>query len=249
MKTRRRAGLAHGDRLPTTRGPAAPSRAARLHGRGLRLHDLHRQRGRPAPRSTTTDRDQRPDLRVGALGQPQLRGAHPEPQGQLPGASPPLVVAYAIAGTVLTSTSRTSRSARGRTAGRLPARHLADVARDRRGVAARARDPRSIAACTATVADANPIGIASKASAGLQRPTSTYIQKPPFFDGFALSPAPPATSGRARARHLRRLGHDRPHLAGRRDQGELARGQVADRETACPRPISTAAARAAATTR
>ena len=31
---------------------------------------------------------------------------------------------------------------------------------------------------------------------------------------------------RARARHLRRLGHDRPHLAGRLDQADLARGPL-----------------------
>ena len=54
-------------------------------------------------------------------------------------ASPPLVVAYAIAGTVLTRPhDGAARHGQGRRA-RVPARHLADVARDRRGVAVRAR--------------------------------------------------------------------------------------------------------------
>ena len=40
-------------------------------------------------------------VRGGAVGQPQLRGAHPpQPEGQLPD-EPPLVVAYAIAGNVM----------------------------------------------------------------------------------------------------------------------------------------------------
>ena len=61
-------------------------------------------------------------------------------------------------------------------------------------------------------------------------PDSTYVRLPPYFDGMPREPR----SGRghrrgAGARHARRLGHDRPHLAGRRDPPRLARRQVPDR--------------------
>ena len=48
---------------------------------------------------------------------------------------------------------------------------------------------------------------------------STYIQEPPFFDGFTPEPARHrGNPRRAPARHLRRLRHHRPHLARRRHQ-------------------------------
>ena len=53
---------------------------------------------------------------------------------------------------------------------------------------------------------------------------------------------------RARAGDLRRLGDDRPHQPGRRDQGELAGGRLPAVGQASRRPTSTATARAAATT-
>jgi aconitate hydratase len=56
------------------------------------------------------------------------------------------------------------------------------------------------------------------------------------------------SSGRARARHLRRQRHDRPHLARRRDQESFARRKIPARKTASSSPTSTATARAAATT-
>ena len=65
--------------------PAALPREARLRPRRLRLHHLHRQRRRPDARDQRGDHEQRPGLRRGAVGQPQLRSAHPpEPEGQLP---------------------------------------------------------------------------------------------------------------------------------------------------------------------
>ena len=55
-------------------------------------------------------------------------------------------------------------------------------------------------------------------------PKSTYIAEPPFFTDFAMTPgAVGGISGAKRARHLRRLGHHRPHLARRLDQADLAR--------------------------
>ena len=52
----------------------------------LRLHHLHRQLRRPGAGDQRGHHQERPGVRGGALGQPQLRGAHPsEHQGQLPG--------------------------------------------------------------------------------------------------------------------------------------------------------------------
>ena len=56
---------------------------------------------------------------------------------------------------------------------------------------------------------------------------STYVRKPPYFDGMPDEPEPvDRHRGRARAAQARRLGHHRPHQPGRRDQEGLARGQV-----------------------
>ena len=53
---------------------------------------------------------------------------------------------------------------------------------------------------------------------------STYVRKPPYFDGMPAEPAPvDGHRGRPGAGQARRLGHDRPHLTGRVDQAGLAR--------------------------
>jgi aconitate hydratase len=152
----------------------------------------------------------------GAVGQPQLRGRiHPRSRMNYL-ASPPLVVAYAIAGTVDIDLM-TSRSAGQATAAGVPARHLAgseeigDHRRDlsdprlfaqqlRRRVQGRARVERD------RVARRPPLRLG---------PKSTYIKKPPFFDGMTMQRRrrSPTSIGRARAGPVRRLDHHRPHLA------------------------------------
>ena len=53
--------------------------------------------------------------------------------------------------------------------------------------------------------------------------SSTYVHLPPYFDGMPAEPAGVSGHlGRARARAARRLGDDRPHLAGGLDQARLA---------------------------
>ena len=58
-------------------------------------------------------------------------------------------------------------------------------------------------------------------------PESTYVRKPPYFDGM---PADPGAGHRHRRRagaaQARRLDHHRPHLAGRLDQGRRPGGEV-----------------------
>ena len=66
-----------GHRLLRARGPARSARAARLPGRRLRLHHVHREL-RAARRRDLARRDRERSLGVlGALRQPQLRRSHP----------------------------------------------------------------------------------------------------------------------------------------------------------------------------
>ncbi len=62
------------------------------------------------------------------------------------------------------------------------------------------------------------------------REESTYVRRPPYFDG--MSPEPAVRRGHQRGalpRQGRRLGHHRPHLPSGRDQTRQPRGQVSDR--------------------
>jgi aconitate hydratase len=114
-------------------------------------------------------------------------------------ASPPLVVAYAIAGTV---TARPDDRAVGKGQGRrrLPGRHLADQRRDPRADEVR-DEPKAFRANYAKV-KSKPGKLWEK-DRGRQGqvytwPKSTYIAEPPFFDDFTMQPpalAPPASRG------------------------------------------------------
>ena len=78
---------------------------------------------------------------------------------------------------------------------------------------------------------------------------STYIQEPPFFENFELQPAPVhGDHRRPRAGDPRRLGHDRPHQPGRRDQGDSPAGRYPDRARRRAARVQLATAHAAATT-
>jgi len=55
---------------------------------------------------------------------------------------------------------------------------------------------------------------------------SDYIQEPPFFEQFGMQPVRSPDSRCAAAGHLWRLSHDRPHFAGRRDQGQISAGST-----------------------
>jgi aconitate hydratase len=93
--------VARRHRLPDEDQPAAVSRAARIRRRRVWLHDVHRQCRRPVARDQRRDREPRPRLRGRAVRQSQFRSAHhPNLKANFL-ASPPLVVAYAIAGSML----------------------------------------------------------------------------------------------------------------------------------------------------
>ena len=94
-------GLAGGDRLPRARRPDAVPRAScgfDLVGYGCTTC-IGNSGPLPDDVARRVDR-RRPRGRRGALGQPQLRGPHPPAGAANYLASPPLVVAYALAGTV-----------------------------------------------------------------------------------------------------------------------------------------------------
>jgi aconitate hydratase len=78
-----RSRLARRHGLPDQDGSFALPGEARIQRRSVRLHHVHRQRRRPRSGDQRRDRHQRSGLRRRAVGQPQLRGAHPsEPQGE-----------------------------------------------------------------------------------------------------------------------------------------------------------------------
>ena len=112
-------------------GLTAVPRAARLQPRRLRLHDLHRQQ-RPAARR----RSRKADRRATTWSSPPCSRGNRNFEGRINSevranylASPPLVVAYALAGTHRhRPRQRAARQRHGRQAG-LPARHLADARR------------------------------------------------------------------------------------------------------------------------
>ena len=166
-------------------------------------------------------------------------------------ASPPLVIAYALAGSMdfdFDTDALGKDEARQR---RLPEGHLAQPGRgpaghrllDRQGhvrppVRGRLRRRRALE--------------------GLDTPTgdmfdwdeaSTYVRKPPYFDGMTMEPEPGrGHHGCPRARQARRFGDHRPHQPGRLVQVRHPRWPV-PAGTASSARTSTPTARAAATTR
>ena len=81
-------------------------------------------------------------------------------------------------------------------------------------------------------------------------PGSTYVRQPPYFEGMSREPGAVAGHrGRALPRLARRLGHDRPHLARRLDQGRTRPPGATSSSTASSARTSTRTARGAATTR
>ena len=210
--------------------PDAVPRGARLPHRRLRLHDLHREL-RAAARAGLAAIAEGDLVACAVLSGNRNFEAriHPEVKANYL-ASPPLVVAYALAGRMDLDLDDASRSARTRRRGRLPLGHLA-VARggagdDRR----RDRRARCSGAPTPTSTRATPPGASCpcrRASCSPGSPRSTYVRQPPYFDGMAREPG--RSTDIAGARCLVSLGDsvttDHISPAGV-DQAGLARGAV-----------------------
>jgi aconitate hydratase len=168
-------------------------------------------------------------------------------------ASPPLVVAYALAGTV-NQGPRTEPLGIGKDGKpvylkdiwpttkeiadlRAPVRHRDDVPR------------RSTPTCSRATSNWRKIktdgGETYRWNMG-----STYVQNPPYFEGMKKQPEPVTDVVGARIlAPVPRQDHHRPHLAGRLDQADLARPASSSSSTRCVPPTSTSTARAAATTK
>ncbi len=103
--------------------------------------------------------------------------------------SPPLVVAYAIAGNVLKDLT-TEPLGKGRD-GPVYLRDIWPTSHEVAALLNYARDPVTFRRLYGDVANANPMWKTIAGSSGqvYDWPTSTYIAKPPFFDGFDMVPA------------------------------------------------------------
>jgi aconitate hydratase len=115
-------------------------------------------------------------------------------------ASPPLVVAYAIAGTVLRDLT-TEPVGIGRDGEPVYLRDIWPTSHEIAAVMGFAKDPATFRKLYGSLATANPLwGTISGATGQVYGwPTSTYIAKPPFFDGFSMTPTPTVDIKGARA--------------------------------------------------
>ncbi|MFO1324041.1 MAG: aconitate hydratase [Burkholderiales bacterium] len=120
-------------------------------------------------------------------------------------ASPPLVVAYAIAGTVLRDLT-TEPLGTGKDGHPVYLKDIWPTSHEIAAVSHFARDPEVYRKLYGNVANANPMWgrIAGVTGQVYNWPASTYIAKPPFFDGFAMKPK--ATTDVKGARALAILG-------------------------------------------
>ncbi len=106
-------------------------------------------------------------------------------------ASPPLVVAYAIAGTVLRDLT-TEPLGIGKDGTPIFLKDVWPTSHEIAAVLPFAREPATFRKLYGSLATANPLwGTISGATGQVYGwPASTYIAKPPFFDGFQMKPAP-----------------------------------------------------------
>ena len=191
------------------------------------MYNVHRQQ-RAACRSRWPRRCATNDLVVAAVlsGNRNFEGRiHPQVRASYL-ASPPLVVAYALAGTVdidLT-TEPLGEDPNGQPV------YLRDIWPTQRGGArddgarrhARDLHQRVRARLRRRRPLARAAGAGGAASIAWDA-ASTYVREPPFFEGMTPEPQPLRRHRRrARARLGRRLGHDRPHLARRLDSRATA---------------------------
>ena len=152
-------------------------------------------------------------------------------------ASPPLVVAYALAGTtdIDLATEPLGKGKDGKTCSLKdiwPTQPTKWPRRSRTAVQPDDVSAVAIRTCWDSNEKWNEIAT-SEGDLFDWEPSSTYIQEPPFLvDLAAEAGADPADPRRARAGGAGRLGDDRPHLAGRFDRGQAARPGGTCRSTA-----------------
>ena len=244
-----RPGLDGRHRVLREARPRRAARGARLPPRRLRLHDVHRQL-RPAARRDLRGRQRaRPGRRLGALGQPQLRGPHqPRREDELPRVAAARRRLRARGDDGLGPAQRPvpgQRRLRSRTSGPPSRRSPRRSSRPSTRTCSR----KSYAEVFEGDERWNSLDV-PEGDRFEWDDDSTYVRQPAVLRGHARrARAGRGDHRRARARQARRLGHHRPHLAGRRDQEGLAGRASTSRSTASSRASSTPTARGAATTR
>ena len=104
-------------------------------------------------------------------------------------ASPPLVVAFAIAGTVVKDLA--NEPVGEGTSGPVYLREIWPTSHEIAAAMSHARNPETFRRLYGDLANANPMWKTIQGSPGqvYNWPTSTYIAKPPFFEGFAMKPS------------------------------------------------------------
>ena len=193
----------------------------------LRLHDLHRQQRAAAGGDLRRGRGGRSGCLFGAVGQPKFRGRiNPHVKANYL-ASPPLVVAYALAGTMdINIMDEADRQERDGKTGLSP-RHLAHPAGSHTTPSIPACRPRCSRKNTATSPTATTSGTQIPVKGGELfnwDEQSTYIQEPPFFTNHRPSPATiNAIHGAKSAGDGRRQRDHRSHFPRRRHQERTAR--------------------------
>ena len=172
--------------------------------------------------------------RGGAQRQSQLRRPHQSAGTANYLASPPLVVAYAIAGRIdIDLVEGAARHGRRRQEG-LPEGHLADARKkcsNREGVTS-ASEMFQKQYAEVFEGDRELAAVCQFREGEIFEwdETSTYIKKPPYFDAMVdPSGADRGSDGDACAGDAWRLGHDRSHLSGWLDSRRQPGGQVSDR--------------------
>ena len=189
-----RAGVEGGDRIPAGRGTARPPRGSRLPPGGLRVHDLHREQRTVAGAGGAGHRERRPGGGFRPFRNRNFEGrVHASVRANYL-ASPPLVVAYALAGTVDIDLDEEPLGT-GADGNPVFLRDVWPSSADVRDALDRRSGRRPSAGWYGNVWDGNPTWNEIPVDASEIYPwdeASTYIQEPPFFSGMTAEPAPPA---------------------------------------------------------
>ena len=223
------ARLEGGHRISDRSRPDAVAGAAALLPGRLRLHDLHRQQ-RAACRRRSRRRSRKANLVVAAVlsGNRNFEGrVHPEVRANYL-ASPPLVVAYALAGRRSTSTCVTEPLGTDTEGKPVYLKDIWPTQQEVQQAVEQGVQPEMFHKDYDDVFTGDEHWTSLPVPAGdlfTWEPKSTYVKHPPYFDGHAAANRRRSRTSKA-ARVLAAAGrqhHHRPHLPGRLDQGRAAR--------------------------
>ncbi len=198
------AGIEGRHRVLWQGGAAVVSRSARLQPRRLRLHDLHRQQ-RSAARRCRRPKSRRDNLVVASVlsGNRNFEGRIQQQVRANYLASPPLVVAYALAGRMTVDLTTEPLGIGPRRRAGLPARHLADASARFRRRCCESVNAEMFREQYADVFSGDERWRSLEVPTGDRfewEPDSTYIRNPPFFDGLTRCSRRRSRTSPARAR-------------------------------------------------